>query len=537
MKKKYFMAIAALTVCMLAGCAATEGAVTEVLTTNKVEKEDTTGNADSEVVEGRKEKEEAMQVPACSPTLTNTPAPTNTPTPIPKKATSAGYFDWFTMDDMDIIVLQGIKEGYKVPEEVVVPVTAYGKRVVLGAEAFSKCEEIKSVTIPETITEIPSEAFWCCSNLSEVYLPEGLTIIGKKAFTGCKSLKSITLPESLVCIEFEAFWDTGLCEVTIPSGVKEIGGYAFVNCVNLESVKFLGGYVDIDYGMFQLCKNLKKVVIPEGVTNIDDWAFASCESLEHIALPESLTRIGEGAFKDCASLTSIDIPSSVSYIGKDAFSGCISLNKIPATPTPTPTPTPSVDYSYFSNYKVSDNGEVEFEPKYEEVIEKGLPGTAYNRCIINSDIYDKLIEYGARLSDNVMKIDDAKLIVKGSIHEDTLESSYTKTVRFSEKQGKNASVKFIFDVVTNDLVEIVIDADSWTERNQFINELIEILGFSERLDLNSSRGDIVTLGDIQIRKKSGSFQSGIIWITWNEDHITFTRDVEAPAMILKTTGE
>ena len=91
---------------------------------------------------------------------------------------------------------------------------------------FGSCDWLKSITLPEGITEIPNSVFSYCHNLSSVSLPNGLKSIGKYAFYGCGMLKSITIPGSVTKIAERAFDSTGLTSVMVPKNAT-IGSEAF----------------------------------------------------------------------------------------------------------------------------------------------------------------------------------------------------------------------------------------------------------------------------------------------------------------------
>ena len=62
-----------------------------------------------------------------------------------------------------------------------------------GEDLFYKCPELKSVTIPASLTKIGAFAFAQCSALTEVKIPEGTEIdYGSNAFAGCTSLSLAT---------------------------------------------------------------------------------------------------------------------------------------------------------------------------------------------------------------------------------------------------------------------------------------------------------------------------------------------------------
>lgn len=108
---------------------------------------------------------------------------------------------------------------------------------VLGNYAFSSTA-LKSVRIPDTITDLPDELFSNCKQLEQVYFPDKLFRIGDGAFQNCESLKEIALPETLLVIDDQAFVRAGLTSVTVPKHVEYIGYEAF-DCESLTEVIIL----------------------------------------------------------------------------------------------------------------------------------------------------------------------------------------------------------------------------------------------------------------------------------------------------------
>ena len=64
-------------------------------------------------------------------------------------------------------------------------------------EDYDLHHNIRSVTIPRSVTSIFWSAFRECENLTTLSLGENIQVIGEGAFAGCSSLKSITLPAGL----------------------------------------------------------------------------------------------------------------------------------------------------------------------------------------------------------------------------------------------------------------------------------------------------------------------------------------------------
>ncbi len=84
---------------------------------------------------------------------------------------------------------------------------------VLGDWAFSDCK-FTTISLPNTITNIPFGAFSNCTNLTSIAIPENVASVGAYAFCGCDSLRSIT----------------------IPKGVTDIDGQCTFSCANLIEI-------------------------------------------------------------------------------------------------------------------------------------------------------------------------------------------------------------------------------------------------------------------------------------------------------------
>ena len=164
---------------------------------------------------------------------------------------------------------------------------------------------------------------------SVIYNNKSYTVvaISDYAFSSCNQMTSISLPNSIKTIGVQAFGLTKLTSIIIPNSVTSIGESIFTNCEELKIVKLPDQLKEISKSAFLRCINLSDITIPETVTNIGFYAFYECTALKSIEIPSSVTIINESAFS-FSGITSITIPSSITYIKGSAFNRCGSLQTI-----------------------------------------------------------------------------------------------------------------------------------------------------------------------------------------------------------------
>lgn len=85
--------------------------------------------------------------------------------------------------------------------EIVIPEFIEGLPVkIIRENAFKKCYSLRSVNIPEGITEICDMAFMECSDLRCIRLPKALKTLGAGVFAGCYNILYIKLPDTIKAI-------------------------------------------------------------------------------------------------------------------------------------------------------------------------------------------------------------------------------------------------------------------------------------------------------------------------------------------------
>ena len=175
----------------------------------------------------------------------------------------------------------------------------------IGDKAFYDCRGLTSVTIPQSVTSIGDRAFDECIHLKTLSFGENsfgenietnIKTIGNYAFFHCNDLESVTIPQSVTSIGREAFrFCNNMKSLAINGAIESMGIGAFAGCISLKTLSLGENIKMIGNSAFDSCTNidLTNVTIPEKVTTIGPGTFSYCTHLEYIMLPAGLT-----TFKD-----------------------------------------------------------------------------------------------------------------------------------------------------------------------------------------------------------------------------------------------
>lgn len=107
--------------------------------------------------------------------------------------------------------------------------------------AFTGAINLESVKLPISLSTIGANTFSNCKALKSISIPNGVTTIGHDAFLGCISLTICLLPSNLKTIDYNAFKNCeALQSISIPPYVESIGNFCFESCKSLSDLVFEG---------------------------------------------------------------------------------------------------------------------------------------------------------------------------------------------------------------------------------------------------------------------------------------------------------
>ncbi len=194
--------------------------------------------------------------------------------------------------------------------------TRYQVKVV-NYRLFAENTGIESVKITDGVEIIEAEAFYRCKNLKTLTLPSSLKYIGREAFSlGSCSITDLTINGNNLVIGNEAFVNACQGDLTL-NGVNIIGESAFAGC-NCSQISFSNTITEIKAHAFAENWNLTEVNIPSSVKIIGNRAFSGMY-LTNIYVNDGVTDIGNFAFDINSSAFSIRLPNTLLKIGERIF--------------------------------------------------------------------------------------------------------------------------------------------------------------------------------------------------------------------------
>ena len=144
--------------------------------------------------------------------------------------------------------------------------------------------EVHDCDISATSVDIPSTV----TNNGTTY---SVTSIVLRAFSHCNILTSITIPNSVTYIGFSAFY--GCSSLTTINVDSDNNNYSSIDGIL---------YNHTQDTLIQCPGAKTSATIPNKVTTIGVYAFRDCSSLTSVTIPNSVTTIEENAFSGCTNV-------------------------------------------------------------------------------------------------------------------------------------------------------------------------------------------------------------------------------------------
>lgn len=225
--------------------------------------------------------------------------------------------------------------------------------VGVGKKAFSSCQQIEQIVLPETIKTIGDEAFSGCSSLLSVNIPASVTTIGAYAFEACSSLENISLPSHIKVLYDGVFYNcSSLKDIVIPEEVEKITNKTFYGCKSIETIILPKSCNEISSNSFNYCSNLKKVTIMSPNIGINgyykpgvSYPFRSCPNLKEVYLSRYLAIV----FFDYTILENITFFEGTNWTDNNDFDDTKNLKQFTILEKDIPTKSFTFSNSQYMN--------------------------------------------------------------------------------------------------------------------------------------------------------------------------------------------
>ena len=338
-----------------------------------------------------------------------------------------------------------------IPETIIYDGNEYTVRKV-GSYAFNCQNELQSIYIPRTVTEVEPHAAIKAEKLNRVNVADEseLVNIGEEAFKWCTGLKRFTFDgtslkmnsidkaafrectvlerftwmgnTTVKTIGHSAFYDCSALEKVLWNGkseLKTIQDYAFFKCISLNNFEMPNTTLSVGNSSFRYNASLtnihlsnslnyideyaygecgfSQITLPESLANIQAGAFINNDFLQEIILPERLQGLGSAAFENNSKLESVTFHTAIETmtIGNNAFNQCPILNKVYITNMN------SFAQTNFNNAKANpaNTSQHIYDANGKEIINVVLPkGTKYvNNNAFNGCAFIESIEMPATM--------------------------------------------------------------------------------------------------------------------------------------------
>lgn len=172
---------------------------------------------------------------------------------------------------------------------------------VIGDFAFTFYSNLSFVSLPDTLAYLGKSAF-VSTNLQDITIPKNVNEIGSDAFSGCENLKSVDFQCTSPTMGNSVFdYCSSLISVNLPENLQTIPDYTFRSCRSLPTINIPNRVTAIGKGAFYNCRSLQSVRIPANVAEVGESAFYWCSSLRSvdIATPSKLKTMSKDMFRFC----------------------------------------------------------------------------------------------------------------------------------------------------------------------------------------------------------------------------------------------
>ena len=204
------------------------------------------------------------------------------------------------------------------------------------------CQFLKTLYLPEGITEIHENAFKYCSSLQAIIIPDTVTTIKAFAFSYCESVKTIriSVDSQLETLLGDSFTYVMATSIFIPKNMEIYEGACFwhssISHISIDSKNTNFSVDENEEILFDYHKNTLYYApmtlsgeyhLPDSVTAIKPSALRNTQITKLIITSNKQVTIDSWALGTCLQLKTFEITNGNTILYNNIFNGCINLEK------------------------------------------------------------------------------------------------------------------------------------------------------------------------------------------------------------------
>ena len=197
-------------------------------------------------------------------------------------------------------------------------------------------DNVKTITLPASTTQIEEYAFFDCASIEtlDLSLCEEILCMPELITLSTRGIKKVILPPNLMEFQSACFssWTNCIEEADMSqcNYLEEIPKDLFRGCTELKKISLPDSIKKIGFGAFNCCYSLSDINLPKSLEVLEEESFSWNKAISHIDFLacSNLRHIGFNTFFQCTSLDEIVLPDSIEELGEQSFCRCISVKKI-----------------------------------------------------------------------------------------------------------------------------------------------------------------------------------------------------------------
>ena len=225
---------------------------------------------------------------------------------VPDSISSFEHWAFHGCDNLKAVYIDDIRHWCSISTP-----TTFSNPLSLAKKLYLNGSLVTDLVIPDGVTSIGAYAFYGCEDLTSVSIPDSVIWFGDSIFRQCTNLKYTEHNNALYLgnennpyLLLAKAKTTAITSCDIHPETKWIQSYAFYNCTKLASISIREGVLGIGSNAFSL-SGLERLVIADSVTTLGEEVFSSSHNLEEIVIGKGITTIGADLFLSCPRLKRI----------------------------------------------------------------------------------------------------------------------------------------------------------------------------------------------------------------------------------------